>query len=382
MRICFFGTYTVAAGYPVNRYLIQGLRQAGVQLEECRVDLWSGFLHETFGAARWRPLFRLALRGLGGYARLIWRYGRSGAHDWVIVGYPGYADVLLARLLNLWRRRPIALVAFISLYDTLVLDRARVAEGSLRSSLLRRLDRVAFRAADLVLVDTLAQGRFYAETFDLDPEHFRRSFVGHEFGEEAGDPGTRRRPGGKLQVLFFGTYVPLHGVDVILGAAEQLRGEEDVEFTLIGRGQLFDAMQQRVTARGLENVRLITEWHNAAALRAQVLASDVCLGVFGTTAKAARVVPYKVLGALALCRPVVTRDGPGIRELLVDNESALLCPAGDADALARALLRLRQEPGLAAQLATAGHAAYVRHSAPGAVGRSLLNTLTEATGAV
>ena len=48
MRICFFGTYTVAEGYPVNRFLVNGLRESGVEVEECREELWEGFLHVAF----------------------------------------------------------------------------------------------------------------------------------------------------------------------------------------------------------------------------------------------------------------------------------------------------------------------------------------------
>ena len=36
------------------------------------------------------------------YAKLIWRYMRCPEHEVVVVGYPGYIDILLARLLNLF----------------------------------------------------------------------------------------------------------------------------------------------------------------------------------------------------------------------------------------------------------------------------------------
>ena len=86
--------------------------------------------------------------------------------------------------------------------------------------------------------------------------------------------------------------------------------------------------------------------------------ADVCLGIFGTTPKAARVIPYKVFAAMALGRPVITRDSPAIRELLVDGESALLCPAGDGQALAAALERLRTDASLRERIGRNGYARY------------------------
>ena len=100
MRICFFGTYTTAEGYPVNRVLLKGLQRAGVEIEECREGLWEGFLHEAFSQRRWQTYWHLGWRLLGGYGRLIRRYWRLREHQWLIVGYAGYLDILLARLLN------------------------------------------------------------------------------------------------------------------------------------------------------------------------------------------------------------------------------------------------------------------------------------------
>jgi glycosyltransferase involved in cell wall biosynthesis len=380
MRICFFGTYTVSEGYPVNRFLINGLREYGTEVEECREDLWEGFLHVAFRQAKGKRLVRLAWRGVRCYARLLWRYWKIGDHECVIVGYPGYFDIFLARLLNLFGRRQVVLVAFISLYDTIVVDRGQLAIGSWKAKALKWIDRMAFARADLVLVDTRQQGDYYADLLGLPRDRFERSFVGHEFDRFETDEGSGKGASGKFEVLFFGTYVPLHGIDVILDAAELLRTEADIVFTLIGNGQLYPQMREQARVRNLTHIRFIDTWMEAEGLAERVHQADVCLGIFGRTEKAARVIPYKVFGALALQKPVVTRESPAVLELLADGESALLCREGTGRELADAILKLRDRPEEAAHLARQGYAAYREHASPRAVGSSLLEILEKRSG--
>jgi len=178
-----------------------------------------------------------------------------------------------------------------------------------------------------------------------------------------------------LQVLFFGTYVPLHGVDVILGAAAQLAAQSDVSFTLIGSGQLHEPLRRWAAERDLGNVRFIDEWVDTAALVEHISRCDVCLGIFGETAKAARVIPYKVFDALAMAKPVITRDSPAARELLVDGESAVLCEPGSATSLSRAIVRLRDDVPLRQCIAAGGSARYREQGCPRAIGRALTDRL-------
>jgi len=113
-----------------------------------------------------------------------------------------------------------------------------------------------------------------------------------------------------------------------------------------------------------------------AELRRRTLAADVCLGVFGTSAKAARVVPNKVYDALACGRPVVTADTPAAREVLRDGEEALLVPAGSAEALAAAIERLR-DGGERLRLGTNALALYRERFTPLVLGAALLGRLED-----
>jgi glycosyltransferase involved in cell wall biosynthesis len=369
VRICYFGTYSDQEGYPMNRVLLAGLAEAGAEVIPCHAPLWADAADKMAGLGGASGVGR-ALRLLAAWVRLAFRFIRLSDYDVLVVGYMGHADILLARFLTRFRRRPIVLNALISLYDTVVLDRGLVRPGTARARLLGWLDRTAFRLADRVLIDTEAHGRRLTEAYGVPPEKLLRVRVGADPTALPPEPPPLPDGEGPVTVLYFGTYIALHGVPTILEAARKLADNRDIRFRLLGRGQ--DLPDAEARARDLPNVAIDPRWVGRAELLEAVAASHVCLGVFGTGDKAARVIPCKVYDALAMGRPVVTADTPAARELLTDGEDALLVPPGDPDALATALARLAADPALRARLGAAGHATYAQRCTPAAIGRDLL----------
>jgi glycosyltransferase involved in cell wall biosynthesis len=66
------------------------------------------------------------------------------------------------------------------------------------------------------------------------------------------------------------------------------------------------------------------------------------------------VTPLKPLEAMALGKAMVASDVGGHRELIADGETGVLFKAGDAAALAAAVLRVAGDPELAAKLCARG----------------------------
>jgi glycosyltransferase involved in cell wall biosynthesis len=79
--------------------------------------------------------------------------------------------------------------------------------------------------------------------------------------------------------------------------------------------------------------------------------------VFGDSDKAGRVVPHKLYESLAMGRPIVTRDGPGIRSLFSEGE-VIMVPPADPVALADAIRALVDDTEHRERVAAAGHFAY------------------------
>jgi glycosyltransferase involved in cell wall biosynthesis len=297
--------------------------------------------------------------GLAAAARIGWAevrllFGARGERfDAVIVGYPGHFDVPAAR--RIARGRPVIFNPLVSLHETLVEDRGRFASGSTAANVLRQVDRLALRRADLVVADTAENASHLAELGELAAERLAVCFVGAE--ERLFRPGWQ--PAQEFHVLFVGKLIPLHGLETILAAA---RLAPELPFRIVGNGQL-DALM----AGCAPNVEWV-EWVEYEQLPAEVQGAGCALGIFGTSPKAGRVIPNKAFQALACGTPLVTADTRAARELLVDGESALLVPAGDPEALAAAVRLLASDAELAARIGEGGLAAYREQASESVLG--------------
>jgi glycosyltransferase involved in cell wall biosynthesis len=350
VRIAYFGTYE--RDYPRNAQVISCLRRAGVVVVERHEPVWRGRHNWGAGAAA-------AARLAAAEARLVARPDAAGV-DALIVGYPGHLDLPAARLAA--RGRPVVFNPLVSLADTLVDDRRRFRPGSPAARLLGRIDRYALSSADLVVADTQANAERFGE---LGGRRVEVCLVGAE--ERLFRPGWRRPE--RFSCLFVGKLISLHGIDTILAAA---RAAPDLSFRIVGSGQLEPLLAGRPP--NVEHV----PWIDYERLPAELHGAGCALGVFGTSDKAARVIPNKAFQALACGTPLVTADTPAARELLVDGESALLVTPGAADALVAALRRLAGEGGLAERLSAGGLAAYRKHASEDVLGarwRDLLGGL-------
>jgi glycosyltransferase involved in cell wall biosynthesis len=344
VRVLYFGTYD--REYPRNAQVIAALRLAGVDVRERHAGVWEG------RRENWRAGGLAAARLAVAEAKLLRR--PAPEFDALVVGYPGHADLPAAR--RAARGRPILFNPLVSLYDTFVGDRARFRAGSVAARVLRELDVRALRAASLVVADTGEHASFFADLGGIPPEHVEVCFVGAE--ERLFTPGWAPPP--SFTALFVGKLIPLHGIETVLDAA---RLAPEIPFRIVGGGQ-HEALLRDAPAN-VEHV----PWAPYEQLPAELHGAGCALGIFGTSAKAARVIPNKVFQALASGAPVVTADTAAARELLKDGETALLVPAGDAAALAEALRRIAGDRELAVRLAAAGHAAYRERASEDVLGR-------------
>lgn len=337
LRVVLWGTYDLSK--PRTRILRDGLLEIGVEVTEIHADVWSCDQDKS-QLSHGQMILRL-LQLIMAYPLLIIRYLRTPPHDLVIVPYLGQFDVIVLWPLAKLRGSPVILDMFLSLYDTVVNDRKSLRPASGIARCLKAVEWLSCRAADRVFLDTQTHARRIAALFNLAPEKVDAVPVGAEPGAFA-HVKPRRVHDGKTRVLFYGQLIPLHGVQTILHAALSDQGKA-YHWHIIGSGQ-----EQALVAEALEgtNASNVTwdPWVPYSELARAIEASDICLGIFGTSDKAASVVPNKVYQSLFAQRPVITRDSPAMREVFTASDPGLrLVPAAAPQAIITAIAALETE---------------------------------------
>lgn len=379
MRVISFGIYSLRPEYPRHRNLLGALEANGIEVVECHYSMATSFKERLESAQTLSGRIKYGLRLLGSYFSLTVKFLKAPAVDAVLVGYPGYFHVRFVRLLQMARNRKAVLVydIFFSLYDAVVSDRKMLAQDSVAARLIHAIERDACRAADICLIDTAAHRDYIAAEFDIAREKIRRVFVGPTFAVSSVER-TQDSVGESFKVLFVGTYIPLHGIGTILGAAEKLKHDQGILFTLVGTGQLREEMEAKARDAGLSNVEFV-DWIDRRDMPDTLQSCDLALGVFGTTEKATRVIPIKVFDICAAGVPFVTADTPAIREVFTHGENAFVVPAGDAGALADAIVSLKDDPDLRKRIAKGGHELACTTFSVEEIGRELVGIIDSQT---
>lgn len=360
MRIIFFGTYDDER-HPRVATLREGFEAHHDDVIECNEPL------DLDTSTRIRILRRpwlvpsLLLQVLQSWRRLVVRARALPPPQVVLVGYLGHFDVHLAR--RLWPDACLLVDHLIFARDTAV-DRRAVNRLLLR--VLGILDRAAVETADIPFVDTEAHREL------LPPPARRRSVV-----VPVGAPGRWFRrpaplPGEGIRVVFFGLYTPLQGTPVIGRALALLADDRRLSFTMVGDGQDLEETQREAAASPRVEWQ---RWISPELLPEIVAEHHVCLGIFGTTDKARRVVPNKVFqGAAAGCAVVTSATAPQRAAL---GPAGVLVPPGSPRALAQALGELASNRDRLYELRVEASSWAERHFRPKQVVRPLRSSLLE-----
>ena len=161
------------------------------------------------------------------------------------------------------------------------------------------------------------------------------------------DPAPPAEAARGRAVLFLGRLVPVKGVDLLLEAFKALAGQDPgVELWVAGDGPERQPLERRARELG---VRTTFFGQVAGGQKADLLARAGVLALPSRVLSDGRTdaAPVVLLEAMAAGLPVVAARVGGNAELITHGEDGLLVEPSDPQALALALARALQEPGLA-----------------------------------
>lgn len=355
MKICCLGSYE--ENYPRNSIIRKGLVKNGVCIKECNVS------------------FSLGLRFWNRYIQLVrkhWSLVRD--YDILFVPEMNHLNMPLAYVLAKIYGKPLIFDPFISMYNTNVEDRKRIRARSISASFQYYLDKCSLLGSNLVIADTEEHRLYFHRTFGTSLKKIKTVYVGVD--DSIFFPKNYPSDQRLFTVCFFGTYVPLQGIEYILGAAKLLTRYDEIGFKLIGDGQMYKEMRQIAVSQDIRNVTFLPRVP-LSELPVEPSRSDVCLGIFGGTDKARRVIPNKVFQAMALKKPVLTGDSPAIREIFSDRRHLVLCKMASSESLAETIVYLKENKEVRDYIAEEGYKLVKERYSPRAIGRELKRVLED-----
>lgn len=360
MPFCFFGAYDPF--YPRIAILRRGL--------ELNRN-YAGDIHLPLRLKAW-------VRYPVGLLSVVVRrncLGRKDVH--LLVPAFGHKDIPLAYSVARCYSRHLVFDPLASRYETKIIDWQRRRPGSLAAGWNRLLDRLTLRLADFVLADTACHKNYYSQEFGVNPAKIGVVPVGFDdslWKPAAPSPEKRK----VFTVVFFGSFLPLHGVETMVEAALILKSvTPPVRFVFIGSGQTLPRVRGLLEKKGDANI-IWQSWLSSPALvRTVNQIADLCMGLFGQSPKAYRVVPHKIFQAMALGKAVLTLDTPAVREFFRHQQEIYLCPAAAPEAIAEAILELRQNADLRQAIAKRGQGLVWEKYNPAAIGKTFLTRVAE-----
>ena len=314
-RVLFWGRFD--HGYSRNRVNIALFRELGWD-----VDFFDVKVSPRFGDVE------AFLRGL-------WRRPKP---DLVWVPVCRQRDILAACR---WAKRRGVKVLFdpmISAWDKKVLEQRKWKADEPRAKRLHALETRMMNAPDFVTWDTSCHVDFCAEQFGVPRERMAPLFTGTD--EKVFRPLDVLPPDdGLFHVLYHGAYLPLHGTGVIVEAARMTQGLP-ISWDFLGWGAY--KAETEAKAAGLGTVHFLDKVPYEKVPEV-ISAHDVVLGVFGTTAKAARVIGNKVYECMACRRPTINEFCTGYPPEAADCPAIKFIPSGDPAALVAAVEAYRAD---------------------------------------
>jgi glycosyltransferase involved in cell wall biosynthesis len=347
----------------------------GLAVNGCDVTVIAAFPHYPHGNIpaeyKWKPLrvervgkikivrtFMPSIKSEGFFKRLI-LLASFAVSSLFALPFVGNVDAVWA---SSWapglaysrlKRRPLALNMDDLRIEDLI-DLGILREGTLFVKTAEFAYRLFLVKADIVTPVSPGYAATLAEKYRVNPGriHVVRGGVDLAvFKLTAGKCESKE----KFVVLYSGAFSVAYDFEQIFKAAKILESlDSDVEFVIQGKGELLRSMRSIVDALNVKNVRIIDKLLSRESVADLLARADALILPLVDFKKPYRGMSSKLYEYQAVGKPIICCSRGLPMEYVKETHSGLVVCPGDHDALAKAVLELKENPTLACEMGNNG----------------------------
>ena len=261
-------------------------------------------------------------RGYFHILRQLWKL--QSQHDLIFVSFRGQEILPFIYFLT---SKPIIFDSFVSMYDTLCFERKLFSPNSVLGKLIKRYELYLSRISSVVLSDTENHHNYFKNTLGVTNSDF--IYLG--CNKNLFKPQNVEKKA-KFTAFWYGSVLPLQGLDIIFEAASHVRlMDNTIQFVIVGPVR---------NKKKLSNINYI-KWIPYKDLPIEICKNHLCIGGhFSETDKSKRVVPGKAYQFVACGVPTIVGDNSANREVFSD-EDVYFVEHNNAEKLAEAIIQIK-----------------------------------------
>jgi glycosyltransferase involved in cell wall biosynthesis len=339
----------------------------GLALNDCSVAVIVGFPHYPHGNIpaeyRWKPLkvewmgnikvirtFMPPLKSEGFFKRLL-LMGAFAFSSLLALPFVGKVDAVWASswvpgyVYSKIKRSPLALnVDDLTLED--LVDLELLDESSLVLWLAERVYKLFLLKADAVTPISSEYVKILVQKYCIEPSRIHTVRGGVDLS--VFKPSMPKRESEKFVVLYSGAFSVAYDFEQIFKAAkivEEVDG--DVEFVVQGAGELLSSMLFSISKLNVKNVKIVNKILSRVDVAELLGRADVLILPLVEFNKPYRGLSSKLYEYQAVGKPIICCSRGLPKQYVEETRSGLVVYPGDYEALARAIIQLKETPSLA-----------------------------------
>lgn len=226
--------------------------------------------------------------------------------------------------------------------------------GLIRKSFLSKLGtflaKLAYRAASVITTISPAYNEVLTRKYQVNPQKISVLPAGVDL---SCFPLKRQRPRkikGKFRVLYIGAFSPAYDFDQVFYAAKTLSSLSDIEFVIQGGGELASALKSKIRRLRLRNVQLVEKIVSRDEVARILSEADTVLLPLGDARAIEQGISSKLYEYQAARKPIICCSSGQPGKYVLTTKSGIVVKPGDYQALAKAVITLKDDDSLRRKL--------------------------------